>query len=355
MQARLAGQLHLVTDYVLSDLRIAPPGLARLRHGLAGRSRLRFVRRAIEVGVEVVAAALIDRLRPLSGRLLAVTPGAVASGRGSLALYAHWSPTGAVSDMVIAQLSTWRDAGFDVVFVTNSVPAPRDWDRVGELAVLRIARENVGRDFGGWRDALGLALERFGAPSELLLANDSVLGPVRPMAPVIAALRRGGAGLFGLTESRGGGAHLQSYLLLARSASAVADVGAHLLACRPSRSKWRLVQQAEIGLTRRMLARGHRVAALFGWDRIGPSLDPSIFGKLGSRFAKPNALDRYPLNPTHHLWRVLVERFGFPYLKTELVLRNPGGIAGVERWPELLDPATRVRIDDHLRIMGKRV
>ena len=342
-----------MTEFTLSDLRLAAPGLGRLRHGLAGRSRLRFVRRLVAVGVEVAAATLIDRLRPLSSNLHAVADGAAPSGSGSLALYVHWSPTGAVSDMVVAQIAAWRDAGFNVVFVTNTAPPLRDWNRLSELSVLRIARDNIGRDFGGWRDALSLALERFGTPNELLLANDSVLGPVRPMTQVVAALRRGGEGMFGLTESRGGGAHLQSYLLLARGQRAVADVSVHLAACRPSRSKWRLVQQAEIGLTRRMLMRGHRVAAVFGWERIAPSLDASVLDAFGSRFAEPDALNRYPLNPTHHLWRVLVERFGFPYLKTELVLRNPGGLPGVERWPELVDAATRAVIEQHLRIMRR--
>ncbi len=42
-----------VRDYALSDLTLAPPGLARLRHGVAAKSRLRFARRILEVGSEV--------------------------------------------------------------------------------------------------------------------------------------------------------------------------------------------------------------------------------------------------------------------------------------------------------------
>ena len=261
-------------DYVLSDLTPAPPGLDRLRHGLASKSPLRFARRIVEVGAEVALAALMDRLRPLRDGLRRVERGVAPSGAGRLALYVHWSPSGAVSGMVLRQLDLWREAGFDLVFVSNAAPPEHDWGRVGERAVLRIARDNVGRDFGAWRDALAVALDRIGRPEELLLANDSVLGPVRPLPPVLDALRAGGDGLFGLTESQGGGAHLQSYLLLARGAGAVAGLAAHLAACRPTRSKWRLVQQGEIGLSRGMLAGGHRVAALFGYDRIAAGLTP---------------------------------------------------------------------------------
>jgi hypothetical protein len=305
-----------------------------------------------EVGAEVASAALMDRLRPLKGEIRRVEAGAVPAGTGSLALYLHWSPTGAVSAMVLRQLDLWREAGFDLVFVSNAAPPARDWDAVGERAALRIARDNIGRDFGGWRDALAIALERFGAPREVLLANDSVLGPIRPMAPVIAALRSGGDGLFGLTESRGGGAHLQSYLLLARGEGAIADLGAHLAAFRPTRSKWRLVQQGEIALARRMLERGHRVAALFGYGRIAAGLTEADLAALGPRYAEPDALHRYPLNPTHHLWRLLVERFGFPFLKTELLLRNPNAIPRIAAWRDLVDATDLPLLDAHLRLMG---
>ncbi len=121
------------------------------------------------------------------------------------------------------------------------------------------------------------------------------------------ALRAGGDGMFGLTENRGGGSHLQSYALLASGDAAVKDV-----------------------------------ARLTGALRLN-DLRP-----LGPRFAEPDAVDRYPLNPTHHLWRVLIDRFGFPFLKTELVRRNPGRLPGVDAWPALVDDPTRRLVDEHL-------
>jgi hypothetical protein len=334
--------------YLLTDLRLTSPGLGRLRHGLAAKSPLRFLRRVVEVGAEVAVATLLDRLRPLQGGIRIVAAGHAPRRGESLALYTHWSPTGAVSDMVLGQLAAWRACGFDVVFVTNAAPSPLDWEKAGQNTVLRIARDNVGRDFGAWRDALAIVLQHRPSPRELLLVNDSVLGPIRPLAAVMAALRAGADGMFGLTENRGGGSHLQSYALLASGDAAVKDVAMHLAAYQPSRSKWRLVQKGEIGLTRHMLARGHRVAALFGYDRLTGALRPEDLLPLGPRFAEPDAVDRYPLNPTHHLWRVLIERFGFPFLKTELVRRNPGRLPGAEAWPELVDKPSRRLLEDHL-------
>jgi hypothetical protein len=48
------------------------------------------------------------------------------------------------------------------------------------------------------------------------------------------------------------------------------------------------------------------------------------------------ALNRWPVNPTHHFWRVLATRFGFPFLKTELIRHNPSGLPAVTEWQTLV-------------------
>jgi hypothetical protein len=267
----------------------------------------------------------------------------------SLALYTHWSPDGSVSPMVIWQLSLWRQLGFDVVFVSNAEVPEHDWQVLGEQVVLRIARKNTGLDFGAWRDAAALAVGRYGVPRELLLANDSVLGPIVPLDPLVATWRAGGDGLFGMTENWGGGPHLQSYALLARGKAVPAVLG-HLQGFRDHRSKWRVVQDGEIGLSRRLLGLGIRRAALFGYPQLCAKVDDATRLSLGPRFAEPAALLRYPLNPTHHLWRVLIS-LGFPYLKRELVMRNPGQLPEVDTWPRLVPPRVAELIQEHLAIM----
>jgi lipopolysaccharide biosynthesis protein len=73
------------------------------------------------------------------------------------------------------------NAGFACVFITNANPPTEDWNAIAENAVLRIRRANVGRDFGAWRHAAAIALQRCGIPHELLLTNDSILGPFLPL------------------------------------------------------------------------------------------------------------------------------------------------------------------------------
>jgi hypothetical protein len=337
----------------LHDLDAGRHAIPRALHGLAVHSPWRYLRRAAQVSFELAGASLLDRLAPVPGGVTEVAEGRCASRGTSIALYLHWSPSGRISAMVRRQVAIWHDCGFDVVFISNADPPPDDWDAVGEHAVLRVRRRNTGRDFGAWRDGAALALQRLPRPTELLVANDSVLGPFRPLQPFVASWRAGGEGLFGMTESLGGGVHLQSYALLARGAGPLATMLDHMASLRDSRSKWRMVQQGEIGLTRRMLREGHRCAAIFGYEDACAAIDDTTRGSLGSHFAATQ-LWRYPLNPTHHLWRVLIQRLGFPYLKTELVRRNPGRLPGVAAWADLLTIEDAALIRDHLAVTAAR-
>lgn len=339
-------------QYQLSALSAKISARERWAHSLATRSPSRFVRRVAEVLWETGSAALLDRLVPERPEIFEVSEGQ-APAIHSLALYLHWSPDGRISGMVRRQVRLWREAGFACVFITNSTPPAADWEAIAADSVLRIRRANVGRDFGAWRDAAAIALQRFGTPQELLLTNDSVLGPFLPLGPLVDAWRAGGDGFFGLTESLGGGAHLQSYALLGRGEGAVAEMLGHLAGLKDSRSKWQLVQRGEIGLTQRMLRAGVPCWALFGQERLAACANAETRTRIAPGYSSAEAFARVPFNPCHHLWRELVERMGYPYLKTELIRRNPGRLPGVENWRDVVPADELPIIEEHLAIMGR--
>jgi hypothetical protein len=340
-----------VIPYQLSSVATDIISRERMAVNIATRSPSRFLWRAAEVLWETTSAALLDRLVPEKPEILETADGH-DHPTPSLALYLHWSPDGRISSMVRRQVRLWREAGFACVFVTNANPPAEDWNAIAENTVLRIRRANVGRDFGAWRDAAAVALQRFGIPRELLLTNDSVLGPFLPLAPLVDAWRGGGDGFFGLTESLGGGAHLQSYALLGRGEKAVGEMLGHLAALKDTRSKWQLVQRGEIGLTQRMRRAGVPCWALFGQERLAALADAPTRARIAPRYSSKEAFARVPFNPCHHLWRELVEGMGYPYLKTELIRRNPGRLPGVENWREVVPSDELPIIEEHLAMMG---
>lgn len=338
--------------YKLSALSSPVNANERVARGLATRSLTRFVKRLGEVLWETGSAALLDRLAPQKPEVFEVSAG-LASPTASLALYLHWSPDGHISRMVRRQVRLWREAGFGCVFITNAHPPAEDWGAIAEDSVLRIRRANVGRDFGAWRNAAAIAFQRFGVTRELLLTNDSVLGPFLPLQPLVDAWRSGGDGFFGLTENLGGGVHLQSYGLLGRGEKSVAEMLSHLNGLKDTRSKWRLVQQGEIGLTQRMLKAGVPCWALFGQEGLAGLANAATRARIAPRYASAEAFARVPFNPCHHLWRELVEGMGFPYLKTELIRQNPWRLPGVENWRQVVPAAELPIIEEHLALMDR--
>jgi hypothetical protein len=342
----------------LTDLHETPPGLRRLAHGYATSGTWRRLAvRIFYVGRDVIANLprdLIRGARPRPSVPVRMDDG-VRPDRDAkrIALYVHYSPGGQVSDMVRRQLALLAGSGFSIVFISMAARIPEDdWQAVRELCALVVQRENFGRDFGAWHDVMPEVARRWADLDELMLVNDSVLGPIRALEPVIETMRAGGEGLFGLTESLQGGSHLQSYMLLARGRGAVGDLEQFLTAMHISHSKWLLIQMGEIKLARWMRKRGHRVAAVFGYDRLvqAAAADASERRRLAASYHRlkgfadlPNdqaaaLLHLWPLNPTHHMWHLLATRFGGPFLKTELVMRNPGRLPGVAEWSAVVPP-----------------
>lgn len=301
------------------------------------------------------------------------------TGPRRLCLYAAWSPRSVVSDMVFAQLRAYRDAGFAVVFVSMSdLIAEADAARLRECCPVVIRRASRGRDFGAWAEALGLLGPETDGLDALLLTNDSVLGPIRPLAPFIAPCLAA-PGLFGLTESLGGGSHLQSYFLLANGQGAVADAARFLRDLRLSFSKWIMVQRGELGLSRAMREKGHTVAAVLDHVTLEDTLvsepelqtelsvmHPGLFRGIAplppARAGDPALAERNryllrrrlfgrPLNPGQHLATVLVRRFGFPFIKAEFVAANPALAPSAAEWRSLVtadSPVTVAMLEAHL-------
>ena len=357
----------------LTDLHDAPTDLRRLAHGYAtsGTWRRLFYRVVTNLG-EVAAALprdLVRAIRPVVPPLrIEDSPGA-SQDATRIALYVHYSASGRVSEMVRYQLQQLGQLGFAIVFITMAHNMPEDdWQAVRSLCALAVQRENVGLDFGAWHDLMPEVRRRWPHPVEMMLANDSVLGPIYPLAPLIQVMRAGGDGLFGLTESLQGGPHLQSYLILARGSAVIEDLMTFLQTLYVSHSKWLVVQIGEIRLARWMRQRGHRVASVFGYHRLvlAAVSDPAERHRLMASNAKLHNMDRlaaeqaaallyeWPLNPTQHLWHLLATKFGNPFLKTELILKNPGRLPGVDRWAEVVpldSPCSVSMLAAHLETM----
>lgn len=349
---------------------------ARLR-AFAARPRFRKSLLRVALGLasdktRALRADLVQRLEK-GPRIRAFRAGAVSLEQArNVAVFIHYAPVAAVSRMVMAQVEAYRDQGFAVVFVSMAPSLPQPVLAGLEACCAAVVeRRNHGLDFGAWHDVLPEVMARAPALSELLLVNDSLCGPFRAIGPALSAMRAAPDGLYGLTENLAPAPHLQSYFLLATGARAVADVAEFLARHRVTADKRRTIHRGEVGLSAWMRGRGHPVAAWCGYERVEAAalrrpaarrrvrmLYPHLFAGIAADdvAGMRAALRRRPLNSTHLFWRELVEEMGFPFVKTDLLLRNPLGIADELAWRPLLrdNPQAAAMIEEHLALLGGR-
>lgn len=224
---------------------------------------------------------------------------------GELCLLAGFAATAELKPHLRALVESLARAGFSVVLVVNTDLDRRSL-RIEQAMLDRLAgclvRENVGFDFAAWGHAYSLG-GGFPRCTRLLLANDSVIGPLdeRPFLSLIERLRASGADMVGLTENRTPHRHLQSYFLSFGPRALASDAFRRAFAgMRSLPTKELVIDAYETSLTRQLERAGLGAAALF----------PPLYDE-------PRSGD-----DTMARWRELIEA-GFPFVKASL-LRHPG-------------------------------
>lgn len=268
-------------------------------------------------------------------------------------VYVHWDGAGDVRDHVMHHVRSLADAGLSVVFVTNAgALRPAAMARLQAVCAGVLVRRNVGYDFGAWRE--GFEVLQLPRPDTemVVMANDSVYGPMLPLQDLLATIDFARADIWGCTESWQTKFHLQSYLI-AFSPRVVASQawGEFWAGVRPTWSKAWLIRLYEIGLTQAMLKAGFTCRAIWPYQNLIKDLDPDLLmdhAEGGPNLADPavqarqyqarhirNAtVLRVPLNPTSDLWRQLLQA-RFPFIKRELLRDNPTNVPDVGDWREL--------------------
>ncbi len=347
------------------------------------RRRLSKLLEAVREGLVWVKWTIFMPLAVLAGQLrtrrqiLSVWPDSLEVLPGKLVLFMHFERNGVVRQQLLAYMREFIANGRSVVFITNSGKLrARDEAELRGFCTAVIIRRNRGYDFGAWRDVI----EHLNLPrpetEEIILANDSVFGPLRPIAGIMEKLDYAAADIWGLTESWQYRYHLQSFFL-AFGPAAIHSEGFMKFwdSVYPVPSKTYIVRTYEIGITQVMLKAGLRCAAIWSYELLAKMVDDDTFQKLvtleASDFGKTDPIHiirksqilrirdavarRVAMNPTSDLWRQLLMS-GFPFLKRELLRDNPTEVQDVGDWPAVVRETMGVEPDTilaDLRLMLK--
>ena len=227
--------------------------------------------------------------------------------------FSHFDRDGLIDAHVVYHLAALKAAGVSVIFVsTATLLAASEIAKVYDLCAAIVQRENRGLDFGSWRTAL-LLYPQIMDSDLLILANDSVYGPMRDVRALLERMASGGSDFWAITESLQMQPHYQSYFL-----------GFQRTALR-SRALRRFFDDIALLDDKEAIIMRYEVAMRRQLDEAGLRGDVLIPAAATQSSAE---------NPTLHRWRdLLVE--GSPYLKVQLLRENPHRQA-IGDWPQVV-------------------
>lgn len=316
----------------------------------AGLLRERFAERTATPDIHVLAGdAPAEALVGLASRLTGKAPSPYADRSrlglgysvlkplaethepGRTCLFVHFDPDGRIDPHVLRYMSALEACGLDIVLISSGPLRPEAFAEVEPLTVAAVARQNKGLDFSGW--ALGLELfPRLLQSEALLIANDSVYGPVGDLKAFFERMEREPLDVWGALESRDIQRHFQSWLVNFRRPALDSETfRAFWAGVLPLDDKRAVIHQYEVPIWRAFEAAGFRVGAAVSWDTRGSHDNPAMDG-----------------------WRALL-RLGLPFVKVQLLRDNPSLSTTLDGWASELRergyPAELV-VDHLYRVRG---
>ena len=236
-----------------------------------------------------------------------------SAGKDIACIFSHFSLDNKISDRVVYYVNSLSRAGCDVIFVSacGGSMLPEELGKLEGIAVTSIVRQNVGYDFGSWKDGLEHSQVLKAGYRAILFANDSVYGPFVDLSNTLEGWLAGELELMGLTESFERGYHLQSYFW-GVTGRALRDgfidyfFGSYY---RHFSNRAQVIRQYELAFARIGAERyGLKVGALYPVHQLAEGLQ---------------LIDLKKFNPVHHGAMALLSEMGFPFAKRELLDRNP--------------------------------
>ena len=261
----------------------------------------------------------------------------------NLCIFSHFDPKGVIDDYVLYFIKKLSDANIDIIFVTTSPSLPdQEANKLSPFCFKVILRENKGRDFGAYKTGFDIAKPLLSSYEKLIIANDSVYGPLFDLTPLLNLNNNLDA--WGATDSIAYHQHIQSYFIV---------FNRNVFLSKPFEKFWRkvtnlysrhtIVQAYEIGFSKYLSRSGFKLGALCNWHHLKENVLQNNFSCVPYKIA--DRLKNEPLNPTHFFWNIIITDYNVPFIKRELLVKNPERL-DISNWQEFI--ANRTQYDPQL-------
>jgi len=216
----------------------------------------------------------------------------------------------------------------EFVFVSTSLLALDDKKILMDKGIKVIERENVGYDFYSYKVGIkSVDLSKF---SSVLICNDSVFGPLYDINEIYQKLQSNENDIVGMTQSYEKQYHLQSYFLLFKQKACQSDLFNEFWnRVEILNNKDEIIQKYEIGLSQEFLRNGYSIGAYCNMTTTCIDMVLHSEQKLKAikrcikYFFRGKLKQIKALNITHYLWEYIIVKKKFPFIKRELIDKNP--------------------------------
>jgi len=220
--------------------------------------------------VERMRQRLDPRLYRETRRVRTVTEGRLTKDTARFVVLVLYT-RGDVPGFTRTFIEALRRSRFNLVIVSNGELAPSAISNLLDRCCMLIERENVGQDFGGYKDGISI-LRRRGRIERLVLANDSVFYLPSGLDKLIADLDRDDD-VIGVSETCDHHYHVASFLMSFGSRVVESTAFRQFWArYRPIGTRRWAIFHGEGALTAMLLRAGFRPCVLFRAADIGVRL-----------------------------------------------------------------------------------
>lgn len=242
-------------------------------------------------------------------------------------------------------IETFRKAGFYIVYVIAS-DNPENLTGFLGASDRVIVRRNLGYDFGSWATAVQICQEEILFAEEIICANDSIIGPIASIEPLLTKINQSNTDIWAITDSQDRKYHFQSYFWGIKKKSGhylpLLDAFFYYRLALPE-DKNEAIDDYEIQALSFFKDQGASVEIFFPESSLVPLAESRFQTDLEEYSKKWQAIDtmyktkkvnkhilnlakilinRKATNPSHMYWNELVSS-GFPFVKRELITLNP--------------------------------
>ncbi len=282
----------------------------------------------------------------------------------NICVFSHYDAHNNIASYVLYYLKMLKKNACDIIFVSTA-------DELCDVQITKllehcqvvILRKNIGYDFGSYRCGIDY-VDNLKKYNKLILANDSVYGPLYDLEPLITFGEKNGFDLWGATDSYEISYHIQSYFLVYSNAVIASPVFNEFwdyvenISNNVHDFKAKIIENYEVGGSSHFIIHGFKLGAFCNNDDTTRYVIDEFLPSLkleANRYSHLNESIKNTANPTHFYWDIIIEKFQLPFIKRELLSINPLNI-NIGKWANIIQNISDFHynlIIEHLNYLPK--